>query len=114
MRKIFLLLIVAVLAVIVAIKLNLLSFLQTVPAQAPGVQVTSNGITATGGQASQCWRNRASATGTMEGARTPCGNIRPITCIAASAGLLGANVNTILLQVRCASADSTRTASAHW
>ena len=51
MRKIFLLLIVAVLAVIVAIKLNLLSFMQTVPAQAPGVQVTSNGITATGGQA---------------------------------------------------------------
>ena len=51
MRKIFLLLIVAVLAVIVAIKLNLVSFMQTVPAQAPGVQVTSNGITASGGQA---------------------------------------------------------------
>ena len=51
MRKIFLFLIVAVLAVIVAIKLNLLSFLQTAPAQAPGVEVTTNGITATGGQA---------------------------------------------------------------
>ncbi|WP_309602639.1 hypothetical protein [Sphingomonas sp.] len=51
MRKIFLILIVAVLAVIVAIKLNLLSFMQTSPAQAPGIEVTGNGITATGGQA---------------------------------------------------------------
>ena len=51
MRKILIILIVAILAVIAAIKLNLLNFSQTTPAQVPGVEVSANGITATGGQA---------------------------------------------------------------
>jgi hypothetical protein len=50
MRRIILILIVAVVALIVAIKLGLLGFVQQRPAEVPGVEVTSNGITATGGQ----------------------------------------------------------------
>ena len=51
MRKIILVLIIAIVALIAAIQLGLLSFRQDRPAQVPGVEVTSNGITATGGQA---------------------------------------------------------------
>ena len=51
MRKLFLILIVLVIAIIAAIQLGLLGIVQKQPAQAPGVEVTSNGITATGGQA---------------------------------------------------------------
>ncbi len=51
MRKIILILILAILALIAAIQLGLLSFKQDKPAQVPGVEVTGNGITATGGQA---------------------------------------------------------------
>ena len=51
MRRIILVLIVAIVALIGAIQLGLLSFKQDRPAQVPGVEVTSNGITATGGQA---------------------------------------------------------------
>ena len=51
MRKIILILILAIVALIVAIQMGLLSFKQDRPAQVPGVEVTSNGITATGGQA---------------------------------------------------------------
>jgi hypothetical protein len=50
MRRIILILIVAVIALIVAIKLGLLGFIQQRPAEAPGIAVTSNGVTATGGQ----------------------------------------------------------------
>ena len=50
MRKIILVLIIAIVALIAAIQLNLLSFRQDRPAAVPGVEVTSNGITATGGQ----------------------------------------------------------------
>lgn len=50
MRKIILILIIAIVALIAAIQLNLLSFKQDRPAEVPGVEVTSNGITATGGQ----------------------------------------------------------------
>ncbi len=50
MRRIILVLIVAIVALIGAIQLGLLSFKQDRPAQVPGVEVTSNGITATGGQ----------------------------------------------------------------
>lgn len=51
MRKIILILILAIVALIAAIQMGLLSFKQERPAQVPGVEVTSNGITATGGQA---------------------------------------------------------------
>ncbi|MES2903487.1 MAG: hypothetical protein V4696_04810 [Pseudomonadota bacterium] len=51
MRKIILILIVGIVALIAAIQMGLLSFRQDRPAQVPGVEVTSNGITATGGQA---------------------------------------------------------------
>lgn len=51
MRKFILLLIVAIVALIAAIQMGLLSFKQDRAAQVPGVEVTSNGITATGGQA---------------------------------------------------------------
>ncbi|MEO8141519.1 MAG: hypothetical protein ABI617_02560 [Sphingomicrobium sp.] len=51
MRKFILILIVAIIALIGAIQLGLLSFRQDRPAQVPGVEVTSNGIIATGGQA---------------------------------------------------------------
>ena len=51
MRKIILILIIAIVALIAAIQMGLLSFRQDRPAQVPGVEVTSNGITATGGQA---------------------------------------------------------------
>lgn len=51
MRKIILVLILAIVALIAAIQLGLLSFTQDRPAKVPGVEVTSNGITATGGQA---------------------------------------------------------------
>ena len=51
MRKIILVLIIAIIALIAAVQLGLLSFKQDRPAQVPGVEVTSNGITATGGQA---------------------------------------------------------------
>ena len=50
MRRIILVLIIAIVALIAAIQLNLLSFKQDRPAAIPGVEVTSNGITATGGQ----------------------------------------------------------------
>lgn len=50
MRRIILVLIIAVIALIAAIQLNLLSFKQDRPAAAPGVELTANGITATGGQ----------------------------------------------------------------
>ena len=50
MRRIILILIIAVVALIVVFKLGLLSFIQQRPAQVPGVEVTSNGVTATGGQ----------------------------------------------------------------
>ena len=50
MRKFILILIVAIVALIGAIQLGLLSFKQDRPAQVPGVEVTPNGITATGGQ----------------------------------------------------------------
>ena len=50
MRRIILVLIIAIVALIAAIQLNLLSFKQDRPAAVPGVEVTSNGITATGGQ----------------------------------------------------------------
>ena len=50
MRKIILVLIIAIVALIAAIQLNLLSFRQDRPAAVPGVEVNSNGITATGGQ----------------------------------------------------------------
>ncbi len=50
MRKFILILIVAIVALIGAIQLGLLNFRQDRPAQVPGVEVTSNGITATGGQ----------------------------------------------------------------
>ena len=48
--EIILVLIIAVIALIAAIQLNLLQFTQDRPAEVPGVEVTSNGITATGGQ----------------------------------------------------------------
>ncbi len=51
MRKFILILIVAIVALIGAIQLGLLSFKQDRAAEVPGVEVTSNGITATGGQA---------------------------------------------------------------
>jgi hypothetical protein len=51
MRKIILILIIGIVALIAAIQMGLLSFRQDRPAQVPGVEVTSNGITATGGQA---------------------------------------------------------------
>ena len=51
MRKIILILILAIVALIAAIQTGLLNFKQERPAQVPGVEVTSNGITATGGQA---------------------------------------------------------------
>ncbi len=51
MRKFILILILAIVALIGAIQLGLLSFKQDRPAKVPGVEVTSNGITATGGQA---------------------------------------------------------------
>lgn len=50
MRRIILILIIAVVAVIAAIQLGLLNFRQDRPAQVPGVDITANGITATGGQ----------------------------------------------------------------
>lgn len=50
MRRIILVLIIAIVALIAAIQLNLLNFIQDRPAAVPGVEVTSNGITATGGQ----------------------------------------------------------------
>ena len=50
MRRIILVLIIAIVALIAAIQMNLLSFKQDRPAAVPGVEVTSNGITATGGQ----------------------------------------------------------------
>ena len=50
MRRIIMVLIIAIVALIAAIQLNLLSFKQDRPAAVPGVEVTSNGITATGGQ----------------------------------------------------------------
>lgn len=50
MRRIILVLIIAVIALIAAIQLNLLSFKQERPAEVPGVELTANGITATGGQ----------------------------------------------------------------
>jgi len=50
MRRIILVLIIAIIALIAAIQLNLLNFTQERPALAPGVEVTSNGVTATGGQ----------------------------------------------------------------
>lgn len=50
MRKIILILIVAIVALIGAVQMGLLSFKQDRPAKVPGVEVTSNGITATGGQ----------------------------------------------------------------
>ena len=51
MRKFILILIVGIVALIAAIQMGLLSFRQDRPAEVPGVEVTSNGITATGGQA---------------------------------------------------------------
>ena len=51
MRKIILILIVAIVALIAAIQLGLLSFRQDRPAEVPGVEVSANGVTATGGQA---------------------------------------------------------------
>ena len=51
MRRIIMVLIIAIVALIAAIQLGLLSFKQDRPAQVPGIEVTSNGITATGGQA---------------------------------------------------------------
>jgi hypothetical protein len=50
MRRIILVLIIAVVALIVAIQFNLLSFTQKRAAEVPGVDISSNGITATGGQ----------------------------------------------------------------
>ena len=50
MRRIILVLIIAIVALIAAIQMNLLSFKQDRPAAVPGVEITSNGITATGGQ----------------------------------------------------------------
>ena len=50
MRRIILILIIAIVALIAAIQMNLLSFKQDRPAAVPGVEITSNGITATGGQ----------------------------------------------------------------
>ena len=51
MRRIILILIIAVVALIAAIQLNLLNFTQDRAAAVPAVEVTSNGVTATGGQA---------------------------------------------------------------
>ena len=50
MRRIILILIIAIVALIVAFQMNLLNLKQERPAEVPGVEVTSDGITATGGQ----------------------------------------------------------------
>ena len=51
MRTVFLILIVAVLALIALIATGLLDIRQTRPAAAPEISATGNGVTATGGQA---------------------------------------------------------------
>ena len=50
MRAIFLILIVAVVALIIAVQTGLVDFSQTRPAQTPTLSANENGVTATGGQ----------------------------------------------------------------